>query len=92
MSTKPNLTTTAIYVRAACVALWLMAVLIILSGCGLIAPRVGPEMAKAVNRYCASVAPAERALLREQVNAQIAPNSVMVECASDTDDEPLVVD
>jgi hypothetical protein len=53
-----------------------------LSGCALIAPKVGPQVAKAINRYCQEPL-SERLVLRESVNSQIAPNSVKVTCSGD---------
>lgn len=55
-----------------------------LSGCSVIAPKVGPKLAKAVNAYCANVSEPERAILRETVNAAIEPNQACVHCAGDT--------
>lgn len=53
-----------------------------LGGCSLITPKVGPEVAKAVNRYCQE--PLEsRLLLRGQVNGMITPNTVKVTCEGD---------
>lgn len=53
-----------------------------LQGCSLIAPRVGPQVAKAVNRYCAEPL-SERLVIREQVNSLITPNTVRVTCEGD---------
>lgn len=53
-----------------------------LSGCSLITPKVGPQVAKAVNRYCQEPLEA-RLLLRGQVNGMITPNQVKVTCAGD---------
>lgn len=52
------------------------------SGCSLITPKVGPQVAKAVNRYCQEPL-AERLVLRAQVNGMITPNQVKVTCAGD---------
>lgn len=52
------------------------------TGCTTLSTQVGPRVAKAVNRYCQEPLSA-RLLLREQVNTQIAPNSVRVQCAGD---------
>lgn len=53
-----------------------------LAGCTELTTRVGPQVAKAINRYCQEPADA-RATLRGQVNAAIAPNQVRVTCAGD---------
>lgn len=58
-----------------------------LAGCSLIAPHVGPELAKGINRYCEQPF-AERQLVRDSINAQIAPHSVRVTCATDPPDPP----
>lgn len=63
------------------VLLW--CVVWLLSGCGAVGGVVGPEAAKFVNGYCAIASPLERELLRNSVNARIAPNSIAVTCASD---------
>jgi len=52
------------------------------AGCSLIAPKVGPEVAKAVNRYCGE--PYEsRLYLRTEVNQLITPNTIKVTCQGD---------
>lgn len=61
--------------------LWLLVVL--LTACGSVASVAGPEAKKFVAGYCALATPAERALLRSQVNAQLAPNSIAVICADE---------
>lgn len=53
-----------------------------LTGCSLIVPKVGPQVAKAVNRYCEEPY-AERLVLREQVNGMITPNTIKVTCEGD---------
>jgi hypothetical protein len=55
---------------------------IALSGCSLIAPKIGPQVAKGVNRYCAEPY-AERLVIRQTVNAEIAPNKITVTCEGD---------
>lgn len=53
-----------------------------LSGCSVFTAKVGPQVAKAVNRYCQEPL-SERLLLRGQVNGLITPNAVKVTCAND---------
>ncbi len=55
---------------------------VVLSGCSLIAPKVGPQVAKAVNRYCVE-SYQTRLLMRTEVNAMIKPNSIKVTCEGD---------
>lgn len=57
-------------------------VFVVLSGCSLIAPKVGPQVAKAVNRYCEEPYD-ERGVLRQEVNSLIAPNTIKVTCEGD---------
>ncbi len=52
------------------------------SGCSLITPKVAPQVAKAVNRYCQEPLE-ERLVLRAQVNGMITPNQVKVTCSGD---------
>lgn len=56
--------------------------LAVLSGCSIIAPKVGPSVAKAVNRYCVE-SYQTRLLMRTEVNALIKPNSIKVSCEGD---------
>lgn len=65
--------------------LWCLALIILMSACSVALPRIGPEVAKAVNRYCAAVSPGERAVLRAELNAQIAPHAIAVTCDGDAD-------
>jgi hypothetical protein len=60
----------------------LLAAVLCASGCTALTTKAGPQVAKAVNRYCGEPL-AERQLLREQVNGMIAPNTVKVTCAGD---------
>lgn len=53
-----------------------------LAGCSVIAPKVGPEVAKAVNRYCGEPYQT-RLVLRTQVNQMITPNTIKVTCEGD---------
>lgn len=53
-----------------------------LCGCSLLAPKVGPEVAKAVNRYCAEPYQV-RLLMRTEVNTLISPNTIKVTCEGD---------
>jgi hypothetical protein len=56
--------------------------ILFLSGCSIIAPKVGPQVAKAVNRYC--VEPyATRSVLRAQVNEMVFPHEIKVTCEGD---------
>lgn len=57
--------------------------LLSLGGCSVIGPKAGPQLAKAVNKYCMTLSFQERQLLREQVNAAIAPNHAQITCAVD---------
>lgn len=59
-----------------------LAVVFALTGCQVIAPKVGPQVAKAVNKYCAEPY-AERQVIRSSVNEQIAPNKIAVTCEGD---------
>lgn len=52
------------------------------SGCSLLAPKVGPQVAKAVNRYCGEPYQ-ERLTLRTSVNELIQPNTIKVTCEGD---------
>lgn len=63
------------------VILGIFAILLI-SGCSLVTPKVAPQVAKAVNRYCLEPL-AERQLIRAQVNGMITPNTVKVTCEGD---------
>ncbi len=56
--------------------------LAVLSGCSLISPKVGPQVAKAVNRYCGESYQI-RLLMRTEVNGMIKPNTVKVTCEGD---------
>lgn len=56
--------------------------LVSLAGCSIIAPKVGPQVAKAVNRYCQESYQV-RMLMRAEVNAMITPNTVKVTCEGD---------
>lgn len=60
----------------------LILTMVAFSGCSLIAPKVGPKVAKAVNRYCEE-SYQTRLLMRTEVNAMIAPNTVKVTCEGD---------
>ncbi len=63
-------------------ALALAIVLVAMTGCSAITQKAGPQVAKAVNRYCEE--PYEiRKTLRDQVNTAIAPNIARVTCVGD---------
>lgn len=62
--------------------LLLSLVVVALTGCSLIAPKVGPQVAKAVNRYCVE-SYQTRLLMRSEVNAMIQPNQIKVTCEGD---------
>lgn len=64
------------------VLLWLAAAGVMLSGCSLLAPRLGPQIAKAATRYCEEPQ-AMRVVLRESINAEIFPNRIELACAAD---------
>lgn len=73
----------AAFVFASCIA-----AAAVVSGCTSIAasaisPRVGPELAIAVGRYCADLTQSERELVRSNLNAQLAPHHVAITCAGD---------
>lgn len=63
-------------------AIAILCVVIALTGCQVIAPKVGPQVAKAVNKYCAEPY-VERQVIRSSVNDQIAPNKIAVTCSGD---------
>jgi uncharacterized membrane protein len=54
-----------------------------LTGCSVVFPKAGPQLANAVNKYCVTLSEEERRLLREQVNASIQPNQACVYCDGD---------
>lgn len=68
----------AITIAAAC-----MLTTAVMGACSLIAPKIGPEIAKGVSRYCMEPQ-GERVLIRASINAQISPNHVELTCAGDT--------
>lgn len=53
-----------------------------LSGCSIIAPKIAPQVAKGVTRYCAESYQV-RSVVRTEVNAMIAPNRITVVCEGD---------
>ena len=57
-------------------------VAVVLAGCSLITPKVGPQVAKAVNRYCGEPYQ-ERLVIRQSVNDMIKPNTIKVTCEGD---------
>lgn len=57
-------------------------VIVTLTGCSLVTPKVAPQVAKAVNRYCEEPL-SERLVIRETVNGMIQPNTIKVTCAGD---------
>jgi len=63
----------------------LIGAILALSGCSLIFPKAGPQLAKAVNKYCTTLSQEERRLLRDQVNEAIRPNAACVYCNGDSD-------
>lgn len=56
--------------------------MLMLSGCSSIYQKVGPQVAKAVTRYCTEPYEA-RQFLRAQVNGMVQPHEVAVHCAGD---------
>lgn len=65
------------------IVLWMLALLVVaLGGCTAFRGAVGPQVAKAVNRYCLEPLSA-RSLIRAEVNGLIAPNAIRVDCAGD---------
>ena len=57
-------------------------VLVALSACSVITPKIGPKVAKAVNQYCNEPL-AVRLANREMINAMIAPNHIALSCVLD---------
>lgn len=64
-------------------AVLVVSVLLTLSGCSIISPKVGPQLAKAAQKYCATLTEAERQYVRQQVNEAIQPNQACVYCEGD---------
>jgi hypothetical protein len=58
------------------------ALVLCLTGCAAFNKEVAPRVAKAVNVYCLEPQ-ASRQLIRSQVNAMVAPNTIRVDCAGD---------
>lgn len=56
--------------------------LVLLTGCETVRTNVGPQVAKAVTRYCQEPL-SERQTIRAEVNGLIAPNQIRVTCAGD---------
>lgn len=54
----------------------------VVSGCSLVEPKVAPQIAKGVNRYCQEPY-AERQLIRQSVNSQTGGNKITVTCEGD---------
>lgn len=63
-------------------AIVLAVALVAVTGCSAITQKVGPQVAKAVTRYCEEPFDA-RKVLRTEVNGMIAPNTIRVTCAGD---------
>lgn len=59
-----------------------------LAGCSVFSQNVGPKLAKVANKYCEQPHDA-RMLLRQEVNAAIAPNQAKVWCDGDPDPKPF---
>lgn len=59
-----------------------------LAGCSVFSEKVGPQLAKVANKYCEQPYDA-RMLLRNEVNAAIAPNQAKVWCNGDPDPKPF---
>lgn len=57
-------------------------VILSLAGCAALSSKAAPEVAKAVNKYCAEPYQ-ERLLLRNAVNEMTKPNAVKVTCDGD---------
>lgn len=66
-----------------CTVMTGIALMMLLSGCTAFSRNVAPAVAKAVTRYCAEPVD-ERMAIRNQVKTLTAPNSIQVNCASDT--------
>jgi len=56
--------------------------LTVMAGCAAFNTNVAPKIADGVKHYCVEPQ-ANRALIRAEVNAMIAPNTIKVECAGD---------
>ena len=54
----------------------------LLTGCAAFNKNVAPKIADGVKHYCVEPQ-ATRAVIRAEVNAMIAPNTIKVECAGD---------
>ncbi len=61
----------------------LLLLLAFLPACSLLPASTKEKIAGGVNEYCTRVTPAERQVMRAEVNALIAPNSIRVTCAGD---------
>jgi len=59
----------------------LMVAAVTLAGCA--GTPVAKEAARAINGYCAAMSKEERALIRAEVAAAIAPNAIQITCAGD---------
>jgi hypothetical protein len=66
---------------AAAVLMGLM--LLWMSGCGLLPTSMKDRIAEGVKQYCSRLTPGERQVMRSEVNAIVAPNSIKVTCEGD---------
>lgn len=60
-----------------------------LTGCSVIMPKAGPQLAKGINKYCSTASEQERLIIREQVNEAIQPNQICVRCEGDAGQQCL---
>ncbi len=63
-----------------------LGILMSVTGCETFRANVGPQVAKAVTRYCQEPL-AERQVIRTEVNGLIAPNTIRVTCVGDPPSE-----
>lgn len=63
-------------------------VAVALCGCSVLSPKIAPQLAKAAKKYCEQPEDA-RHVLRNQVNAAIAPAQAKVWCLGDSDAPPF---
>lgn len=57
---------------------------LVLIGCATVESKVAPRVAQAVSTYCTQPQD-QRIIIRGQLNAMAAPNSIKVTCEGDTE-------
>jgi hypothetical protein len=60
-----------------------LALLLLLPACSLVPVTAKQKLASGVNDYCKRITYTERSILRAEVNAITAPNSIKVTCGGD---------